>query len=283
METKMIRITPPMAREWLKKNTDNRPMRMSKVEGLKLAFQRGEYIATHQGVAFLRDGTLADGQHRLTAIAGMPDNYSVEMMVTRGLAPEAQRVMDLNTPRSASDILKRHQGLVAVARYMAKLIEQHRQAITPTYLMPFVSAVEDSFGALLDYCPTVSKTWSAASIRSAAILRMVNGDRDYILLSYHALNHADFDSMTPRIQALYRQSVRGSMNSGSLDIFARAYRAFDVRGQKVGTIQISDQANVIAEAREVIQYIVSGTNKKAPTSGAEKKVNGAKSKAKAEA
>lgn len=282
METKVMRITPPMAREWLKKNKDNRPLRPTKVEGLKLAFQRGEYVPTHQGVAFLRDGTLADGQHRLTAIAEMPDNFGVEMMVTRGLMPEAQRVMDLNTPRSASDILRRHQGLVAVARYMAKMVEPHRQAITPTFLLPFVNAVDEQFTSLLDYCPTVSKTWSAASIRTAAILRMVGGDRDYILLSYHALNHADFESMTPRIQALYRQAVRGSVNSSSLDIFARAYRAFDVRGQKVPTIQITDQANVIAEAKEVIQFLISGTKKKAPASGA-KKVNTSNSKVRATA
>lgn len=280
METKIVRITPPLARDWLKRNTGNRPVRPSKVDALKAAFQRGEYQQTHQGIAFSTNGVLLDGQHRLLAVSLMPDSFAVDMLVTRGLPPEAFDVIDtLSTPRSAADVLKISQGCASVARFIVvKLIDAARgSAVTPSYLRPFAQAIEASYADLMDYCPTVSKTWSAASIRAAAILRMLGGgDRDYVLLSYHALNHADYDAMSPIIKALNRQQARGTVNSQSLDIFVRAFRAFDYRKQNTATIQITDQSHLLSEARDIVSQHILG-QKKAPTSGA-KKVNSSNSK-----
>lgn len=282
METKLVTLTPPLARQLLKMNTSNRPLRQSKVEALKGAFMRGEYRTTHQGIAFTTDKVMADGQHRLHAISLMPDTFSIQMLITNGLPPETFDVIDtLSTPRSASDVLKIAPGCVSVARFIVvKLLDMQRgAAVTPTYLRPFVQAVESPFSDLMDYCPSVSKTWSAAAIRTAAILRLVGGgDRDYVLLSYHALNHADYDAMSPIVKALNRQQARGTVNSHSLDIFVRAFRAFDYTKQRVQTIQISDQATLLAEARAIVNANILGT-KKTPTSGA--KVNSANSKARA--
>lgn len=280
MDTKLVRITPPTARDWLKRNTMNRPVRPTKVEAMKVAFQRGEYMTTHQGIAFSTENVLLDGQHRLLAIAQMPDSFVVEMLVSRNVPPEAFDVIDtLATPRSAADVLKISAGCAAVARFIVvKLVDSARESgVTPTFLRPFVNAIEGPFSDLIDYCPTTSKTWSAASIRAAAILRVLSGgDRDYILLSYHALNHADYDAMSPIVKALNRQQARGTINSQSLDIFVRAFRAFDHRRQGVATIQISDQSHLLSEARAIVTRHILG-QKKAPAGAGAKKVNSANS------
>lgn len=280
MEMKMMRVTPPMAREWLKKNTANRRLRPSKVNGIKEMLMRGEYKTTHQGVAFADDGTLLDGQHRLHAVALMPDSFGITLPVFTGMKRETFDVIDtLLTPRSASDVLRKEQGLTAVARFMVCKLKDSaaKTSITPSMLRPFVEAIEPYYDALMDYCPTVSKTWSAASIRTAAILRMMEGgDRDYVLLSYHALNHQDFDGMSPIVRALFKQQIRGTINSQSLDIFARSYKAFDYTKHKTPTIQISDQSHLVNAAKASIDTYVLGQKKAAP-SGAAKKVNAAKS------
>lgn len=283
METKLVRITPIKAREWLKKNTSNRPIRLSKVIALREVFERGEYQTTHQGIAFSTTGVLLDGQHRLMAVGAMPDSFAIDMQVTTGLQPEAFDVIDtLATPRSAGDVLRKSSGLTAVARFIIiKLIERTGCSVTPIMLRPYVDAVEPYFDALMDYCPTSSKTWSASSIRTAAILRMMSGgDRDYILLTYHALVHADFDSMSPIAQALYRQQSRGTVNSQSLDIFARAFRVFDVKKMRVPAVQISDVKKLVDEAREIVNSEILGQGlwqKKAPGKTEAKKVNAANS------
>jgi hypothetical protein len=110
---------------------------------------------------------------------------------------------------------------------------------------------------------------------------MLNGgNRDYICMTYYALNHMDFDSMPPVAQTLFRQYAKGAITAKGYDLFCRAFKTFDVRNQSLNTIQISDTSTIITRAREIIQTKVLGM-KKAPTSGA--KVNGSHSKAAATA
>jgi hypothetical protein len=111
-------------------------------------------------------------------------------------------------------------------------------------------------------------------VRSAAILRLLDGgDFDYIAISYYALNNDEYESMSPAIQGLYRQQVRG-MVGGNLDLFCRAWRAFDEKAQGLSKIQITDTGTILTRVRQIIVSEVLG--KKAPTSGA-KKVNTANS------
>lgn len=279
METKVIRVTPSMASNWLESNTINRRLRQSVVDSLVTAFKRGEYRLTHQGIAFSDGGELLDGQHRLKAISEMPPSFSVEMVVTRGLPKDAFMVIDKGLKRSHSDVLGISTGHAAVARYMASIYDTMRLSLTTDYLVPFVRATEGSYERLNHICPKTSKTWSSAAVRSAAILRMMDGgDFDYIGISYHALNHDDFDSMSPIIQALYRQQVRGLVN-GPSDLFCRAWRAFDVKSQRLTTVQISDSGTIVSRAREIMQSNIFGMKKAAPVRVAAMKVNSRKSTA----
>jgi len=283
METKVIRVTPPMAREWLKKNVDNRPLSKGKVEGLRLALQRGEYMTTHQGVAFDTDGNLLDGQHRLHAIADMPETFGVEILVTRDLPRASFKAIDIGQKRTPSDVLRISQGLAAVARFLAGIVETQRTGITPQLLVPYVSGVAGSYARLIGYTPTTQKTWASSPVRAAAIVRMLSGgDSDYILLSYHALVHAEFDAMAPIIQTLYRQQAKGLVRSGGFDLFVRAYRAFDAKKQHLGKMQINDQAAMVQEVRDVILQRVLA-EKKAALAGAAKKVSEGNSKVAARA
>lgn len=257
MDTKLVKLTPAGALELLKKNTNNRPIRPTKVAALVAMFQRREYKPTHQGIAFDVNGTLLDGQHRLLALSQMPDTFSVMMNVTRGLPPETFEVIDtLTTPRSASDVLHVPAGIVAVARFIVgRLMDQAKiSAMTPIYLKPYVELLDPYYATLVDYSPTITKTWSASSVRAAAILRMMEGrDRDYILLQYHALNHFEVDDMSRIVKALVRQVDRRTVNTQSLDMFARCFRAFDERKAKLDTIQLSSLDSVLEEARQIVR------------------------------
>lgn len=256
-----MNVTPSLAREWLKFNTENRPFRRNVADGYKAAFQRGEYLATHQGVAFDVNGRLLDGQHRLTAISEMPDDFVVEMLVTTGLPTPAFKVIDQGLKRTHSDVLSIPQGLAAVARFAAVLTEHKKSSVTPIMLVPYVNGLKPAYDRLVEYAPMAQKTWSSAAVRTAAILRMLGGgDADYVMLSYHALLHSEYDSMSPIIQTLHRQQVGGKVR-GSTELFLRSYRAFDVGRARLDTLQISDPSKIWAEARDVVNTHVLGQRK----------------------
>lgn len=276
IKTEIIRINPAIACAWLEKNTINRPLRRTVVEGYRASLERGEHRLTHQGIAFSETGELLDGQHRLTAISEMPASFSIQMMVTRGLPVDTFHAIDIGLKRSHADVLKIPSGLAAVARFVATVHNTTRVGITPQSLIPYVDGLQRGYDNLLGFDPTCTKTWSSAAIRSAAVLQMLRGSGDdYVCMTYYSLNHLDFDAMPPVGRALFRQQTRGVVNSHGLDLFCRAFKVFDSKNAGLTTIQISDPSTIIGVAREIIAERVLGM-KKAPTSGA-KKVNSANS------
>ena len=117
--TRRVLVTPEMAKEWLSNNKNNRPLNSNRLDLMAELTADGKWKVTHQGIAFYSDGTLADGQHRLAAIAS--GDTAVEMMVTWGLSRELIHAIDSGRPRSITNVLnfmgmKLSQTQVAICR-----------------------------------------------------------------------------------------------------------------------------------------------------------------------
>lgn len=108
------KITPIMADKWLKENnTHNRSLYPRTIEKYAREMVAGAWVVTSQGIAFAEDGTLLDGQQRLSAI--VMANIPIKILVVRGL-PRVYRstnegdlftqdVIDVNKPRTTGDCL----------------------------------------------------------------------------------------------------------------------------------------------------------------------------------
>lgn len=267
MKTEVMLVTPVQAKKWLERNTDNRDIRHSVVTGLAESIRRGEWILSHQGIAFSKTGRLLDGQHRLLAV--VESGISVRMSVTFGVEEDAFKVMDIGNRRSVHDILGTSKSLAAVARFFAVLEgAATRTGITPQYLIPFVEAIEPSHTELLTFCPLVKKTWSSSAVQSAAVMRMMDGeDRDYVKIVYHALVHLEFDSMPPIAQALFRQFNSGLVRASGVDMFARCLKVFSQEHGHLRKIQINHSDSALAYARDVITREIHGQKKTALAGG----------------
>jgi hypothetical protein len=103
VRSKVQTVTPKKAEQWLEANTTNRPISKSVVRGFAEAMKRGEWVVTHQGIAFDVDGVLIDGQHRLAAI--VEADVAVEVMVFSEVADGTFDVLDTGKRRSAADVL----------------------------------------------------------------------------------------------------------------------------------------------------------------------------------
>jgi hypothetical protein len=96
-------ITPARAADWLRANTTNRPLSRPVVRSFAEAMRRGEWLVTHQGIAFDVNGVLVDGQHRLAAI--IEADQPVEVTVFTDVAEGAFDVLDTGKRRTAADVL----------------------------------------------------------------------------------------------------------------------------------------------------------------------------------
>ena len=103
MKTKLTKVTPELAAEWLKKNDNNRPLSRAAVETHKRNLIAKNFRTTHQGIALDSKGRLRDGQHRLLAI--VESGVAATMLVTEGLSDSDLQAIDDGRKRTAKDIL----------------------------------------------------------------------------------------------------------------------------------------------------------------------------------
>jgi hypothetical protein len=100
---KVQKITPKKAAEMLEANTSNRPLSKPVVRSFADAMRRGDWIVTHQGIAFDIHGVLVDGQHRLAAV--LEAEVPIETTVFTDVEPDTFDVLDTGKRRNAADVL----------------------------------------------------------------------------------------------------------------------------------------------------------------------------------
>ena len=106
METKVMTVTPEMARQWLEVNMKcNRPIMKNTVHSYARQMRAGAWALTHQGIAFDEMGELVDGQHRLRAI--IEANIPVKMNVTFDVRRQAGEVftVDMGRKRTYANVV----------------------------------------------------------------------------------------------------------------------------------------------------------------------------------
>ena len=103
MRSRVQKINPQRASEMLAANTSNRPLSKATVRSFAEAMRRGDWLITHQGIAFDTRGVLVDGQHRLAAI--VEADLPVELTVFNDVEPDTFDVLDTGKRRNAADVL----------------------------------------------------------------------------------------------------------------------------------------------------------------------------------
>ena len=111
LSSQWMDIDPGLAAHWLQNNFVNRTLSEDTITAYARDMVNGEWLPTHQGVAFNDRDALIDGQHRLHAV--IRSGKTVRMMVTFGLASvipgkevTTMDAVDRGRPRSVADQLK---------------------------------------------------------------------------------------------------------------------------------------------------------------------------------
>lgn len=104
MQVTIENITPAQAREWLERNTKNRPIRQRHVDRLAADMTEDRWNKDGAPFRFDRAETLLDGQHRLHAIV-KANRTLRDVVVVRGLDKDSFTTMDTGAKRSTSDAL----------------------------------------------------------------------------------------------------------------------------------------------------------------------------------
>jgi hypothetical protein len=96
-------MTPPRAQEILQANVRNRKLRRPYVKRLAEAMTRGEWTMNGEPIQVALDGTLLNGQHRLSAV--VESGVTIPTLLVTGLSVDALRTVDSGSRRNLSDVL----------------------------------------------------------------------------------------------------------------------------------------------------------------------------------
>ena len=116
-----VSISPEIAWGWLENcNTNNRRVNEKHVRRLARDMVEGNWMLTHEGIAFDKHGKLIDGQHRLWAITEA--NTTVDMYVWRNIDPDVRIAIDCGKSRSMADVLNIAGGNGEVTREQVAIL-----------------------------------------------------------------------------------------------------------------------------------------------------------------
>lgn len=117
LATEMVRVTPKLAEELLGQNVElNRRLNRTLVDRYATDMRNGDWNEDNgETLKLSRDGTLLDGQHRLSAV--IESGRTMRFLLVRNVDTEALATVDTGKSRSFADVL--HMAGQADARRVA--------------------------------------------------------------------------------------------------------------------------------------------------------------------
>lgn len=168
-------VTPSMAKDWLDHcNSNNRKVNPEHVRRLARDMSSGQWIPTHEGIAFDSDGIMLDGQHRLHAI--VLSGMNIKLNVWRNVTRNSLMAIDCGKPRNICDIMRlsgKHDQLgheqLAVLRAMLGGLSGPVKTMTVSEADSAFSNHADAIAFSIESLPRVKRV--ANAITRAVIAR----------------------------------------------------------------------------------------------------------------
>lgn len=247
-------VTPERASHYLSFNEGNRNVRTTRVKELSGVIRRGEWMVTHQGIAFSRDGRLIDGQHRL--LACIDADTPIKIMVTRNVEPDAFKALDLHGKRSMADIFGISTHLAACFQFIGQAFygdkgvgPQQIQAVMGTELARTCASLCHNGG---QSSPIARTAWIVG-----CAVHCVNGSREYSAALYDNIRLCNTSKLPPIGESFFRQHQNGSLRVGNnstarREAFAKALVLFDPKKRK----NLIIKAMAVDEAMQILRDAV---------------------------
>lgn len=157
LEVKEMIISEEMAKEYLAKNTVNRTLNAKRVKQYAADMKEGLWQFNGEAIKFYEDGSLADGQHRLSGV--IESHVPLHTVVIFGL-PRDVTVQDRGRNRTIPDSMKLEGFSPILANNltvgMAKLhayVQFGKSQVSDGYVKTFITNNSDTLSLLFDSVP----------------------------------------------------------------------------------------------------------------------------------
>lgn len=263
MKTSIIYVTPAIATQYLESNAEfQRGVRSKEVKMLSEAMTRGEWILTHQGIAFDTNGKLIDGQHRLMAI--IEANIPQDCLVVTGVDPAAFKVLDIGAKRSTSDMLAIDKKEAGVIGALARLDERVKSRPSPAQVSELYQQFKDQIKPVVVAATGKRTLFHTSSFQASAVMTIASEPRqqEYVLDLYRKMCSLDIERLPQVANSAVRAALTGTLRAaGGTDrqvLFACGMKVFneDYKDSKSIPTRLIDADGFYISAKQALQTIV---------------------------
>ncbi len=132
MQAEIVLVNRQKASDYLKNNVNNRPLNKGLVARYVYLMSRGLWKENGESIIIDTNGTIKDGQHRLSAIA--EGNFEYHIPIITGVDPSVMSTIDTGRKRSLYDVF--HMEGVKNAHQLAATVRRtlgwDNRKLTPT-------------------------------------------------------------------------------------------------------------------------------------------------------
>lgn len=260
----VVRVTPDLAREMLKNNTENRPVKKTGIARYAAIMQAENWTLSPDGIIFSND-RLIQGQHRLNAV--IVSGKSVEFIVWTNVDDNVFKALDRGVSRTASDALGIDRRIAEVSTFICRLGNVGGYSVARKPMDSDVHMISEIFQPyhdfLIENVKGYAPVFSAVPFRAAACLRMASGyDKGYIRDVYERLVLGEVH-LLPRIAqslvaavAARRVSSKGGGTDAGVDLFARAWVVFDPSKRNNEKLIVRSHESAVNDLKKIVDMVL---------------------------
>lgn len=194
MKSKIILVTPELAKEMLNHNTHNRKIRKNRVDALVNEMKSGRFYENGESIVFDENGTLRDGQHRLMAVVESGKSYHFN--VVYGVPTENANLYDVGVKRTAMDSIELSDDenikdlssprITGVANFFLKFKKGYQGiAIPHSETMNFIKNNEKALRVISNIAVSSCNGVTTSGTISAMFAALVNGVDEKLLTHFY--------------------------------------------------------------------------------------------------
>ena len=238
----VVRMTPGMAREILKNNTNNRNVKRERVNLYASDMEKGRWQLNGESIVIDADGNLKDGQHRLMAV--VKSQCTVPMVVVTGVDTDCN-IYDRGSGRSVKDIMtitmedkwKQSNHIIAICNRFLYMKNTAKKYNSDFDVIKFIDTYESELEQIYHIAVNKKRYSRSSTVTCAIFIALHNGEsidklKKYVQVLNTGTMEVPTDSPAILVRNMYVEKKLADKNKDTVAVVVKSIEDFGTYARK---------------------------------------------------
>ena len=241
-KVEVVRMTPDMARDILKKNINNRNIKRDRVNLYASDMEKGRWQLNGESIVIDTDGNLKDGQHRLMAV--VKSQCTVPMVVVTGVDTDCN-IYDRGSGRSVKDIMtitmedkwKQSNHIIAICNRFLYMKNTAKKYNSDFDVIKFTDTYESELEQIYHIAVNKKRYSRSSTVTCASFIALHNGEsidklKKYVQVLNTGIMEVPTDSPAILVRNMYVEKKLADKNKDTVAVVVKSIEDFGTYARK---------------------------------------------------